>query len=57
MGNLVVEQLEKDIKARDTLLEQRKDEIGEMNDTIIHLQDHKEMLVSEVTVIRVFLKG
>lgn len=50
-----VSKLQKEMSGKDAELSQRNDEVGEMNDALIELESHKEMLVSEITDLRMQL--
>jgi len=50
-----IAKLTKDIENKDKELAKCAEEMGEMNDTIIKLEQHKKMLVSEVTDVRMQL--
>lgn len=45
----------RELEEKELLLEQKNEEIGEMNDVIITLEEHKQLLVAEVTDIRMQL--
>jgi len=51
-SNNTVAKLRGEISGKDTELKQKDGELGEMNDTIIELEGHKDMLVSENTDLR-----
>lgn len=44
--------LQQEMLEKEAYINAKHDELGEMNDTIIVLEEHKEMLVSEVTDVR-----
>lgn len=48
-----IESLQAQVKEKDADISQKIDDIGEMNDAIIKLQGHKEMLLSEITDMKV----
>jgi chromosome segregation ATPase len=47
---------ENEVKAKDSIIEKKQEDIGEMNDALIVLEEHKQLLVSEVTDVRVQLQ-
>ena len=47
--------LEEAIKQKDSEIQTKREEVGEMNDAIIMLEEHKQMLVAENTDVRVQL--